>query len=482
MKSPLFQRPLPQRSLRVVHSSLSPQRRNTVAPSSRRGTLWYALCLPQLSTDTLGTVPRERLQTLAQALDCLSPVVSIQGAGQLVFEVGSTLRYFGGIRQIRRRLHAIVIPLLQAWGLPTDIQEAVSPTPAASLLLSSAACGLAIRHRDELRNALGPLPLHCLPLQEKQLRRFHRAGLRYLRDIWRLPSHEIGRRFGRDFLLYLDRCLGNVAMPVLPCKKPPHFSSHMDSGYAVENTQALQPCIEQLLQQLCKFLHQHELAAAHLHLVLHHERQQPTGLHLDMRRPSRDPVHLSLLLKNRLDSLALQAPVTGMTLKVHEFSPFLPHMTSLAGIQEALQNPERESDILPLLEQLQARLGNPAVRSIHCRNSHCPEQAAEDLAFGEDRKAPRLANTQALNKPGASRPCWLLPQPVALLLEEGRLYYQGSLHLLSGPERVETQWWTQNEIRRDYYVARNRHGMRLWIYHERESQNTQKWFLHGIFD
>lgn len=482
MKSPLFQRSLPQRSLRIVHGSPPSQRRNTATPSRRRSTLWYALCLPQLTTDTTDTVQRERLQTLARALDCLSPVVSIQGAGQLVFEVGSTLRYFGGIRQIRQRLHAIAIPLLQAWGLPTGIQEAVSPTPAASLLLSSAACGLAVRHREELRNALGPLPLHCLPLQDRQLRRFHRAGLRYLRDIWRLPSHEIGRRFGRDFLLYLDRCLGNVAMPVLPCTKPPLFSSHLDSEYAVENTQALQPGIEQLVQRLCRFLHQNELAAAHLHLVLQHEKQQPTELTLDMRQPGRNPEHLSLLLRSRLESLVLQAPVTGMTLKVDEFNPFQPRSISLTGIREALQNTERESDILPLLEQLQARLGNPAVRSIHCRNAHCPENAAENLAFGERVKTTDPAAPQSLSRPCVPRPCWLLPQPVALLLEEGRLYYRGSLHLLSGPERLETQWWTSNEIRRDYYVARNRHGMRLWIYHERESQNKQKWFLHGVFD
>jgi protein ImuB len=51
--------------------------------------------------------------------------------------------------------------------------------------------------------------------------------------------------------------------------------------------------------------------------------------------------------------------------------------------------------------------------------------------------------------------------------------------LLGGPERVETAWWDGGDITRDYYVARDLHGVRLWIFRERHSPH--RWYLHGVF-
>ena len=40
-------------------------------------------------------------------------------------------------------------------------------------------------------------------------------------------------------------------------------------------------------------------------------------------------------------------------------------------------------------------------------------------------------------------------------------------------------WWDGAEIERDYYVARDAHGVRLWLFRERSAPHG--WFLHGIF-
>jgi protein ImuB len=64
-------------------------------------------------------------------------------------------------------------------------------------------------------------------------------------------------------------------------------------------------------------------------------------------------------------------------------------------------------------------------------------------------------------------------------VQRGRPRHDGPLELLSGPERIESGWWDGADVRRDYYVAGDRHGMRLWIY--REHADPARWFLHGIF-
>ena len=201
-----------------------------------------------------------------------------------------------------------------------------------------------------------------------------------------------------------------------------------------------------------------------------------------LRQASRSPAHLQLLLETRINALALPAAVITMRLRVSQFAPFTAHNTTLKGVPVTQDGDAGLNDLLPLLEQLQARLGIPAVRSIHCQDQHCPEQAGLDKPFGEpvSRVTTQPVNTAKV----VERPCWLLPKPTPLRQEQGRLYYHSSLRLLSGPERIETHWWTPQEIQRDYYVACNRQGMRLWIFHQRKTPSQHEaraWFLHGIF-
>jgi protein ImuB len=52
------------------------------------------------------------------------------------------------------------------------------------------------------------------------------------------------------------------------------------------------------------------------------------------------------------------------------------------------------------------------------------------------------------------------------------------LILKEGPERIESGWWDGNGVARDYYVAHQPRGVKLWIFQERQSK---RWYLHGMF-
>lgn len=439
-------------------------------------TLWYALWFPQLTQAHAQSLARQ--QQIAEALTSLSATVSIASADSFLFEVASSLNYFGGIKSIRARLSALLTPLLSQWQLPSNFHHAASPTPAASLLMARAECNLLIYRKENLRAALGRLPLNTLPLHKNKKRQFHNSGLSILRDVWRLPPAQLAQRFGYDFLKQLDQCLGHIASPVHNYNSPPQFSSALEWDFNIESKQALLPGIDELLERLCTFLQTRELAATHLCLSILHEYQDPTVLRLDLRQASRQHAHLMLLLETRLNTINLDAASIGMRLEVTHFQAVSLSNGALRGIT-ATQEAGNDHDILPLLEELQARLGNEAVRSIHIRDAHCPEQAGNDTPIGENNSS-HITSTVA-NTP---RPVWLLASPMHLQQTQGRLFYHSSLQLLSGPERIETLWWTKQQLQRDYYIARNRQGMRLWIFHERadaQQASPQGWYLHGIF-
>ena len=48
-----------------------------------------------------------------------------------------------------------------------------------------------------------------------------------------------------------------------------------------------------------------------------------------------------------------------------------------------------------------------------------------------------------------------------------------------GPERIETGWWRDQSICRDYFRIETQTGQQLWLFRCFEQAT---WFIHGAFD
>ena len=128
-----------------------------------------------------------------------------------------------------------------------------------------------------------------------------------------------------------------------------------------------------------------------------------------------------------------------------------------------------------LAERLAARIGNQLVHSVTTVAEHRPQRAWRLQGFPDGQGvAPLFAVRRNLY-----RPLWMLPEPELLPAEHGYPLHQGRLTLLEGPERLETGWWDDDSIARDYYTAMNPQGLRLWVFRNRK--RTANWYLHGIF-
>ena len=143
-----------------------------------------------------------------------------------------------------------------------------------------------------------------------------------------------------------------------------------------------------------------------------------------------------------------------------------------------------------LTERLRARIGAASVHGVMTVAEHRPQYAwqrrdpftqhcAAMSVYPDDQPGGFAAEVACNNSLMLRRPLWVLSEPRPLPVAQGMPVCEGMLKLLDGPERLETGWWDENGIARDYFIARNLQGVYLWIYQDRNRNGD--WFLEGMF-
>ena len=173
----------------------------------------------------------------------------------------------------------------------------------------------------------------------------------------------------------------------------------------------------------------------------------------------------------------MPAPIIGLKVAAKKFDAFTSRSKDLLKRDHKINkhhNNINNGGMNQFMDQLQARLGNNALIGINPIAEHCPEYANQQSNYEEERTKV-LADSVTAN----SRPFWLLEKPLRLVLNNGKLYHRQVIGIISGPERIETYWWSGKEVQRDYYIAREHCGSRIWIFRERIGERN--WYLHGYF-
>jgi protein ImuB len=48
-----------------------------------------------------------------------------------------------------------------------------------------------------------------------------------------------------------------------------------------------------------------------------------------------------------------------------------------------------------------------------------------------------------------------------------------------GPTKVDSEWWSESPVTRDYYEVETQDGGRYWVF---KKKTDGQYYLHGIFD
>jgi protein ImuB len=421
------------------------------------------------------------LENLACWAGGFTPQVSLASPDELLLEIGGCLRLFGGPEALLDRIASGCEEQAYSFRL------GLAPTPLAAQWLargrqrlSDLGCALRTTREPTLncgaqglpyvepwRQDLAALPVSVLQHGAQAERRLAVLGLKRLGQLLELPRAGLARRFGPELPLQLARALGEQPDPRPAFAFPERYAQRLELPARVERADMLLFAARRLILALAGWLHARAAGLRECVLVLVHEDSPPTHLTLGFAAPTRDPERLSRVLRERLERLALSAPV-------HELRLEADAPEALPGVSAGLFGAAGNAAIAPVVERLRARLGQEVVHGLGLVPDHRPERATRAV----DWPLPAAITATPL------RPLGLLPTPRAIAEKNGGPWREGRLRLLTRAERIESGWWDSGEMRgegqgdlaRDYFVALSEQGEWLWIFRDR-----QGWWLHGFF-
>ncbi|TWT39522.1 Y-family DNA polymerase [Blastopirellula retiformator] len=364
-------------------------------------------------------------------------------------------------RRLEGRI-AIAESLGQAWGaahcLAHADREAVIPTG----------------------QSLDQLPLAAIRLPQTAQTKLQRLGISTIGELRRLDRASLAKRFSTEVLLRLDQWSGQLPELITPCRPLPKFQTERRLEVGVTQTAAIEQIWTSLLTRLLDLLRPRHLGLRGILFLALQEDRRRWEKTLRLCAATADERHLHELLRLKLEKWRLTAPLVELSLEALDVAPLT------AAQQDWLQGESQDDarQLSTLINRLSSRLGEESVARARLLPDPVPEHATGDCSLQEQATlsaAPFTPSFQPLDRPTA---LFREPRPVDVIavLPDGppsALFWKHTRFDVArywGPERIESRWWRQAYVRRDYYWIETTAGARLWVF--RRMQDA-RWFWQG---
>lgn len=462
-----------------------------------------------------------------------SPAVGLEEAEFpecLLLDVHGSAHLFGGeqaladqlVQELRaQRLlacMAIADTVGAAWAVAHYPRWAtIKPTPLAMGQVSSDRPRSAIlvippgRHES----ILASLPIEALRLPEQAVQILHELAIQRIDQLLALPRASLPSRLGPSVLLRLDQACGR-APEWFHCEQPlPLTVAEWSFEIPVADRSTIETVLRRLVTQVVDQLAPRQHGVQRLQIRLVDVNREEVCFSIGCVRPSSSVPRLMELVLVRLEQLRIQAEVSSLEVRATL-------TVRLESRQQSLfSDTDRDFPELALLmDRLSARLGEDAVLRPRLDPDAQPEAAvrwepavgeSHETGTGSGSQKKHKSTTSGKGKNGrrnaaptgspraepeffAARPLYLKPKPLPLEIvrtplaagvDQGppvQFLWEGRVQRVVrswGPERIQTGWWRQGFIERDYYRVETESGQRFWLF---QNLRHRTWFLHGLFD
>lgn len=415
------------------------------------------------------------LRKLAIWCQRFTPVVGLEGTDNLLLDLTGCTHLFGGEHRFARRLHRHLV----RWDL--FFRTAIADTVGAAWAVAhfrEENSSIVLPHRQVV--ALQSLPVASLRLPDSATTALMEFDIRTIEQLQALPRASLPSRFGPEVTRRLDQALGTMEERIAPERPPEPVRVSQNFEDSISDRRTLEFVLDRLIEQLVEKLSKIQRGVQQLEVILFDGSQQAVTFVVGTLRPTQSVEHLRELVRTRWEQIVSPRNVTGIQLEAAAVSTLGTHQDRLFDTGE---NPGGEREFAKLVDRLSSRLGKQRV----VRPRYVPDAQPERSVRWEPVLETETASLSPLVK--TLRPLRLLNPPLAVevtsVVPDGppiRCFWENRSHTVArcwGPERIETGWWRERHIRRDYYRIETESGQRFWLFRNLELGD---WFLHGEFE
>ncbi len=437
---------------------------------------------------------------LLQAFDAISDRATFLWDDGIVFDLSTVAHLFGGERRAAER----------AVALASELGHTARATVADDALAARALARWTVPDGEvrivptgNTAKALADLPVESLEPDEDLRKGLRAIGVATVGQWAKLDPAAVAGRFPEAVRLHRV-ARGEPGAWVHLAEDGPD-TEPLRSMVALPGATTLQEIhfvLPGLLAELCERLAGRELAVVRLLVEFRLEPRgaDPRGTRavvgVRVGRPTQSAARLDPLVRQRIATVSLDAPVEELSIEAIEVVPEL-------GWQPGLTDRREATEPLPeLLARLADQLGPNSLFAGRPADRWRPEAAWRPEPFPPPRlwpETPGVTEALASDDPVAiqeafeapeilPRPSLLLPKPQPIDVELGsggpaRVEIGGRWRRCAramGPERLEGEWWCDEPLDRSYWTVEIE-GRSAWIF-AKGAGGTDRWWLHGWFD
>lgn len=352
-----------------------------------------------------------------------------------------------------------------------------------------------IQHQE-----ISSLPIAASRLPLKDLQILAHLGIRSIGQLFSLPREDLPSRLSAVAVERFHQLLSLADEFIIPLPESSPVAANWSSEYPANSFDDIRQVLQHLVDNVAEQIARRHVACSVLTCDLTCASGKKLPLSAGVVKPTQSAELMFEVLSLRLETLPLSEPVSAISMAIQAVPIPVSRQRDLFSPTEHIRPQE---ELATLIARLSNRMGPQSVSTIRIQADARPEHViVPDPVIANSNstgRAPqsehilqRLTESDPDAMPNIER---TLPRPLRLLATPqqiaGRsddksppaqipvLGQQKQIIELSGPERIQTAWWTDKPCHRDYYRAVTETGGQLWIFRELQSGN---WYLHGLFD
>lgn len=340
----------------------------------------------------------------------------------------------------------------------------------------------AIIKSKEQGEALMTLPPAALRLEADVAERLQKLGLYNISSFMNMQRSALRRRFGQQLLLRLDQALGfeeEIIQPLIPVEP---YSERLPCLEPIQTAKGIEIALQRLLETLCERL---QTEGKGLRVALfkgYRIDEKVEQIQISTNHPSNNIHHLFKLFELKIETIEPALGIELFTieaLKVEDIQPLQQTFWNANGSLEC-------REVSELLDRLESKFGNDIVHRYLPDEHHLPERS---IKLAISLKEPPTTSWQT----DKLRPIQLLKVPQAIQVTAPipdyppmNFRHNGKLHKVikaDACERIESEWWLDGGLHRDYYIVEDEEGKRYWLFRlgHYTADKKPSWFIHGFF-